>query len=182
MRHVTLAAGLGALLLACATGAVIDPLDLGDQGGDAGDGNDPGTLTDAANGNDTGGPSYGSNDAGRSADTSVPDTASPDTGGAVDSAVDSAPPPPPPPPPPTGLDCSGTYSSQVNNFGLPVTYNSACDNFFQNGGGANTCTPGGNDCAALNGQGGYNPFCCFKPSTGSSCYSDYGGKAQCIPQ
>ena len=175
--YATLALGSGLLILACATGAVVDP--LGPAGEPGGDGVDAASLPDSANG----GGSYGSRDASHPPDTSPPpaDSGPPaDTGAPADSGTDTAP----PPPPPVSNDCTGKYSSQVfDYFGFPVSYNNACDSYYSSGGHAgNPCTPGANDCAALNGTQGYSPFCCFKPATGSACYNDYQGKAQCIPQ
>ena len=181
MRHLTLAVGFGLVVVACATGAVVDPLDLGSGPGGDGSGVDAGSLADVARGTDDA-PSYGPpHDAGQAADTATQDTGATDAGVDSGSVVDSAP---PPPPPPVGLDCTGKNSSQVTNFfGFPESYDNACDNYFGSGGTAgNPCVPGANDCAALNGQGGYNPFCCYKPASGSRCYADYGGKAQCIPK
>ena len=185
MRHLTLAAGFGVLLVACATGAVVDPLDLGADPGNGG-GADPASLQDAST-DDGRPPTWGSQDAGTAADTgsNARDTGAPvDSGSSVDSGgggVDSAP--PPPPPPPAGPICTGTFSSQVTIFGIPETYDQACDGEYGAGDTAgNTCTPGGNDCASLDNQNGWGIFCRYKPPSGSNCYSDYGGKPQCIPK
>jgi hypothetical protein len=188
MRHLTLAVGFGVLLAACATGAVVDPLDLGPDpsgGGSA----DPASLDDASSGDEsTPPPPWGSHDAasaaetGAAADSGVDSTVPADGGGGVDSAP---PPPPPPPPPPAGPTCTGTYSTQVVDpiFGLPMTYDDACDGEFNAGDtSGNACTPGGNDCASLDNKGGWGIFCCYKPPSGSHCYSDYNGKPQCIPK
>jgi hypothetical protein len=81
-------------------------------------------------------------------------------------------------------DCTGTTSGQLTKKGKPETYDDVCDGYwltdFQNVG--NPCTPGANDCAALNGTQGFTPFCCFIPPSGSLCDIDYDSTPQCVPQ
>jgi hypothetical protein len=83
-----------------------------------------------------------------------------------------------------GDTCTGTTSSQLTKKGKPETYDDVCDGYwltdFTDTG--NPCTPGGNDCAALNGEQGFSPFCCFVPPPGSLCDLDYNSTPQCVPQ
>ena len=60
------------------------------------------------------------------------------------------------------------------------TYDDACDAYYFNTFMGNDCTPGGNDCAALNS--GTVTFCCFTPKANSFCDQDYGGVSQCVPK
>ena len=76
-------------------------------------------------------------------------------------------------------DCTGTTIQDPSFSG--ETYDDACDAYYMNTGGANPCTPGGNDCDAVGASNGLT-MCCFKPKSGSFCDQDYSGAPQCVPK
>jgi hypothetical protein len=121
-----------------------------------------------------GSPSYGGGDT----DSGTPTRPRPDSGPPpIDD--DSGPPPPPVdsgPPAGSGIDCTGTESDQIGE-----TYARVCDGWYESGGPAEDCTIGGGQCGVDPSGSGYT-MCCYKPSSSSYCYEDYGGKPQCVPQ
>jgi hypothetical protein len=136
-----------------------------------------GGTTGAADGGDIidgSSPSYSGTDAG---DSGTP-RARPDSGPTpIDD--DSGPPPPPVdsgPPVGTGLDCTGTESDQIGE-----KYATVCDGWYESGGPAENCTVGGGQCGTDPSGNGFT-MCCYKPSSSSYCYEDYGGVPQCVPQ
>ncbi len=152
------------LLMACANGTT-----LGIEDYDAGaattaptlpgvDGGKTSSSKDAAKSDDD-----SDFDAGTAKDSATRDSATP----AKDSGTTT----------PTGAgDCTGTMSMTLGR-----TYDDACDAFFVNTfGEENPCTPGANNCAALDGDG--VTFCCHVPTKGSFCEFDYFGTPQCIPK
>jgi hypothetical protein len=160
MRHgipfLSVVAGAGCLVVACATGSTNGVLDDGST-----DGGPSGYL-----------PAAGKDAAARDAQpppqaADAATVATPDAG--KDAAVvDSGP-------PPGGGDCVGTMSAQLSS-----TYDDACDNYYFNVGTDNACSPGGTSCAALDTA--TLTFCCYKPPVGSNCWFDYFAQPQCIPK
>ena len=151
---VSVSAGLGLLVFACATG----------------------NTSFSGTGLDEGDPDGGSTIVPKpKSDASTPPEA--DAAEPVDASVaapDSAPPPVDSGPPTGSGDCVGQNSVQ-----LMSTFDDACDNYYFNVGDSNPCTPGGNACAALDTS--TLKFCCYKPLSGSYCDDDYG-TPQCLPK
>jgi hypothetical protein len=169
-------------ILACANGS--ETTDLEVDGPDSASVNDQ-TPDDSGSGRYTSydtGPSSGEDGGGGNDASSVHDAAHPVDSSVHDSShpVDSSPPVDSSQPDTsisTGSDdCVGTVSAY-----LGISYTSACDDYYWNTlGGGNPCTVGGNECSAMSGGG--VTYCCFKPHSGSHCYSDYSGTPQCVPQ
>jgi hypothetical protein len=157
---------------ACATGST--PLSSDDLFGDAGGDLDASSPVDSpyqtyddtgtSSGGDTGTPqpSDSGSTAKKDSGTTTPDSGTnpqPDSG-----------------PAPGSGDCVGQQSSQ-----LTMSYDQACDNYFSHDffGFGNPCTPGANQCAALNNS--KYTFCCYTPAPQSNCDFDYG-EPQCLPK
>ena len=159
-------------LLACATGVLPSDPDLGGGTGDGG----LASGDSGYGGRGDGGPSTTA-DSGAGDDTGT--TTNPDTGTSV---VDSGPPPVVDSGSSAlhGGDCTRTTSTQ---FTPTKSYDQVCDDYyFSTSGGSAACTRGGTSCARYNGMAGFTTFCCYKPPTGSNCYFDYFGGAQCVPE